>query len=189
MSTHDIQENGAVSRQRLLLVAGFAFHVIAMLIAALLAIGHANAIEVRTIDRKITLPLETLQGSPLEGREKGKVQVLNFWAAWCSACSEEMPALEKFSESMRGKPVEVTLVNVGDSRRVIEKYMQKYPLSLPVVRDPESRALSPEVLGLQHLPATLVIDRKGRARWMLIGKLDASASALRARVSEALKDS
>jgi cytochrome c biogenesis protein CcmG/thiol:disulfide interchange protein DsbE len=189
MTTHDIQKAGAISRQRLLLIAGFAFHVIAMVIAALLAAGHANAAEVRTIDKAIVLPLETLQGSPLDTREKGKVQVLNFWASWCSACSEEMPALEKFSESMRGKPVEVTLVNVGDSRRVIEKYMQKYPLSLPVVRDPDSRALSAEVLGLQHLPATLVIDRKGRARWMLVGKLDPSASALRARVSEALKDS
>lgn len=177
-------------RRRQLLTAGLLLHVFALLLACVIAAGRANAMEVRPVQKAPTLAFETLSGAPVDAlRNQGKVQVFNFWAAWCSACREEMPALEKFSQSMRGKAVDVTLVNVGDSTTVIEKYLKKQPVSLPVIRDPQSRALSPENLALQHLPATLVVDRRGNARWILIGKLDHDASELRARVAEALGNS
>ena len=51
--------------------------------------------------------------------------MLNFWAAWCEPCRRELPAFERLAAALKGKPVIVLLVNIGDPRTVIDKVIDR----------------------------------------------------------------
>jgi thiol-disulfide isomerase/thioredoxin len=124
------------------------------------------------------LRFEAVDGSSFELRAlRGKVVVLNFWAAWCAPCREEIPHLQAWGAGQRG--VQVVLVNIGDKPQVMREWLQRAGVTLTSLRDPESRALAE--LGLRQLPATLIIDAEGRIRWKMIGKVDEQAEPVRSK--------
>lgn len=164
----------------------------AMLHAALLAVAPLTSIaaEVRAWSRPATPPLvfEGVDGARVDIKSPaGKVRVVNFWAAWCAPCREELPLLQKYADSMKGQPVEVVLVNVGDSPRVTDRFVRLHSVSLRNLRDAESSAIYGE-WGFKQLPATVVLDQQGRARWTVIGKLDEAAEPVKSRVDLLLKE-
>lgn len=117
-------------------------------------------------------------GVPFDLRSlRGKVVVLNFWAAWCAPCREEIPHLQAWAAGQRG--VQVVLVNIGDKPQVMRDWLQRAGITLTSLRDPESRALAE--LGLRQLPATLIVDADGRLRWKVIGKVDEQAEPVRSK--------
>jgi len=124
------------------------------------------------------LRFNAADGAPFDLRElRGKVVVLNFWAAWCAPCREEIPHLQAWAAGQRG--VQVVLVNVGDKPQVMRDWLQRAGITLTSLRDPESRALAE--LGLRQLPATLILDAEGRMRWKVIGKVDEQAEPVRSK--------
>lgn len=157
--------------------------------ACVLATGAALAVDVRPADPKLALPaFDTPEGGPFNFSDvRGRVQVVNFWAAWCEPCRKELPALERMAASMKDQPVDVVLVNLGDSQRLIHAFLKKYPVALPIHRDADSRLLT-GAWNIKQLPATLVVDQQGRARWVAIGQLDEQAEPVRSRVTALLKE-
>jgi len=124
------------------------------------------------------LRFDAADGTPFDLRSlRGRVVVLNFWAAWCAPCREEIPHLQAWAAGQRG--VQVVLVNIGDKPQVMREWLQRTGVSLMSLRDPESRALAG--LGLRQLPATLIIDAEGRIRWKVIGKVDEQAEPVRSK--------
>ena len=124
------------------------------------------------------LRFDTADGTPFDLRSlRGKVVVLNFWAAWCAPCREEIPHLQALAAGQRG--VQVVLVNIGDKPQVMRDWLQRAGVTLMSLRDPESRALAE--LGLRQSPATLIVDAEGRLRWKVIGKVDEQAEPVRSK--------
>ena len=150
-------------------------------------VGQAASAEVRAWDRVLPeLGLQDAAGGRFDPASlRGKVVVMNFWAAWCAPCREEIPHLQAYAGAQRRSEVEVVLVNVGDSPKVVQATLAKLGSNLLSLRDPDGRALG-NGLGLSQLPATLVLDRTGRARWLVRGKMDASAEPVRTRVAQLL---
>jgi len=164
----------------------------AALFAATLAASSLTAVaaEVRTWSKPVTpaLVFESADGGKVDIKSPpGKVRVVNFWAAWCAPCREELPALQKYADSVKGQPVEVVLVNVGDSTRVMDRFARLHSVSLRNLRDTESSAIYGD-WGFKQLPATVVLDQQGRARWTVIGKIDELAEPVRSRVDMLLKE-
>lgn len=157
--------------------------------ACLLGTGVALGVELKRADPRLALPeFQTQDGNPFAyGDARGRVLVVNFWAAWCEPCRKELPALERMASSMKGQPVDVLLVNLGDSPRVIQAFLKKYPVALPVYRDAESRLLA-GAWNIKQLPATLLVDQRGRARWLAIGQLDEQAEPVRSQVRALLNE-
>ncbi len=90
------------------------------------------------------------------GLEKDlSVQVVNFWAAWCSPCRKELPFLEKIHTD---KKAIVTLINVGDEKEMAEKILSELNIKQLKTRLASGDILSE--LSLSGLPASLVFANK-----------------------------
>ena len=90
-------------------------------------------------------------------RWHGQVYFVNFWASWCTACSEERPQLDQlaaeFPKSMVGIATMDSVAQVGESEAV-------HPHNYPIGVD-EDGTIS-QSLGIEVLPQSLVVDGRGR---------------------------
>ena len=149
-------------------------------------VGALHAAEVKPWPQPTTpaYDFDNLDGTPFDASSlRGKRVVVNFWAVWCVPCREELPALEKMAESLRGQPVEVLLVNAGDSRQAIDKFLAKVPVKLRVLRT-RGESVSAGDWQVNALPTTVLIDAAGKARWRIRGSVDAGAEPVRGKLAE-----
>ena len=132
--------------------------------------------------RTPALDFENMDGTHFDPAGlRGKKVVVNFWAVWCAPCREEIPALERLAESMQREGVEILLVNVGDSRTAIERFLAKVPVKLRVLRT-RGESVNAGAWQVSVLPTTVLIDGAGRARWVIRGAIDAAGEPLRAKI-------
>ena len=135
-------------------------------------------------------PTPELALADLAGKEhrladyRGSVVLVNFWATWCVPCREEMPSIDKLRSSLKGKPFEVLAVNLAEPLSRIEKFAAAVPVGFPLLRDRDG-AVS-KAWQAKLLPASFLIGRDGRIRYVAYGELDWSSEAVRARVAELL---
>lgn len=117
---------------------------------------------------------ETLAGEPIALEDyRGKVLVVNVWAAWCPPCRAEMPDLVKLADGLDPAQAEVVGVNVRDNRGTAEAFVRNAGVEFPSFYDPGSEvvlALSDE-LGPYSLPSTAVLDREGRLAALVLGTI------------------
>src|SRR6185503_8630548 len=111
---------------------------------ALLACGrvHAEA-EIKPWKGGATpaLKLRDLQDKPVDlSGMKGRVGLINFWATWCEPCRDEMPALERLRDKLKGRSFELLTVNFGESNATVARFLGKLNVSLPVLLDPAKDA-------------------------------------------------
>jgi cytochrome c biogenesis protein CcmG/thiol:disulfide interchange protein DsbE len=90
---------------------------------------------------------------------RGKVVVLNFWASWCVDCKLEAKALHDAAAKWKGKAVFIG-IDGSDLSASARKYMRRYDVNYPVVRDVGGRTQS--TWGVTGFPETFVVDRQGR---------------------------
>jgi hypothetical protein len=109
--------------------------------------------------------------------------VLNFWAAWCEPCRRELPAFERLAAALKGKPVIVLLVNIGDPRTVIDKVIAKTGLSMPTLRLTQGD-MAANPWQISALPATVIIDADAQPRWLIKGAIDAQGEPLRSVLAQ-----
>ena len=112
---------------------------------------------------------------------RGKVVVINFWAAWCDPCKSEAPRFQSAFERYRDR---VAFIGVdttdfsGDGRA----FLARYGVNYPNVRDPNGRVLND--YGGLPIPRTYVVARSGRVHAYIFG--EARADQLDNAIREAL---
>jgi peroxiredoxin len=132
------------------------------------------------------LALEDMQGKSHDlAQYRGKVVLVNFWATWCVPCREEMPSIDRLRSLLKDQPFEVLAVNMAEPLSRIEKFVSQMPLGFPLLRDRDGAA--GRAWKAKLLPASFLIGRDGRIRYVAYGELDWSSDAVRARVAELLK--
>jgi thiol-disulfide isomerase/thioredoxin len=100
---------------------------------------------------------------------RGRVILLNVWATWCTPCRRELPALDRLQARLGGPDFEVLVLSVdrqgvAAARPFFEQLGLK---ALHLYADPSGRAM--QSLKLVGLPTTLLIDRAGRQRALIVG--------------------
>jgi thiol-disulfide isomerase/thioredoxin len=88
---------------------------------------------------------------------KGKVLFVNFWATWCPPCVSEMPEIQKIYNDYKDK-VDFLFVT-SDDWETAEKFYKKRKYDLPTYNQLTKR---PDILFSKSIPATFVIDKKGK---------------------------
>jgi thiol-disulfide isomerase/thioredoxin len=98
---------------------------------------------------------------------QGKVVVVNFWADWCGPCREEQPGLQRLWTEYRGRGVQFIGVNFKDDDAAARAYAEEFRVTYPSVEDPTGQIA--HRFGVPYLPATILVDRDGRMRYLLPG--------------------
>lgn len=131
----------------------------AILAAALAALPFTAGAEApKTVP---AFSLKDLEGKPRASEEwRGQVLLIDFWATWCAACRETIPALARLQEEYgpRGLSVVGISLDKGAASKV-SKFAKKLKVNYPVLLDPEDT--QSKTFGFEGLPSLYLFDRKG----------------------------
>jgi peroxiredoxin len=122
---------------------------------------------------------------------RGEVVVLNFWATWCPPCLEETPKLNDLHSRYKDSGVHVIGIALDkDSLDVVRPFVKKNNISYTMLRgDREVFAIlsaGSSAKDFGGVPATLIIDRKGKIRERFDGsfELEQLEESLRSLLAE-----
>ena len=157
-----------------------------LLLAASLGLSSAAmAVGVGEKAPSFSLPnLETGKSMGLS-KYKGRVVYLDFWASWCGPCRESLPLLNNLRSELKRKGFEVVAVNLDENTEDAKAFLEQYPVTYPVLLDPEGRI--PEKYELPGMPTSFMIDKKGNVAKVHVGFKAADMPQIRKDVIKLLK--
>src|SRR6266853_5573477 len=91
---------------------------------------------------------------------RGKVVLLDFWATWCTGCKKEIPWFSEFQRTYGAKGFAVVGVSLDEGGwNVLKPFLaeNKVPYRMLLGDEPTAKRY-----GIENLPDTFLIDRKGR---------------------------
>ena len=132
--------------------------------------------------------LESLSGEKVQLSDlKDKIIFLNFWATWCGPCKEEMPSIETLYQCYRERDFVFLTISVDyEGREPVRKFIEKRRYGFSVLLDPKGKTL--DLFEISKIPATLIIDRKGRMIGRVTGPRNWSSSEVFSLVDQMLND-
>ena len=130
------------------------------------------------VETKARVPryaLTALDGTPISPDAlRGKVVLVNFWATWCLPCRAEMPLLQRMFERHRDAGLVVVGLSVDrGSEESVRGFLRDRSVTYPVamVGADVERAFG----GVRGYPTSMLIDRSGVVRHVVIGPLAAAS--------------
>jgi len=132
------------------------------------------------------VPLQGPDGPVSLADLRGQVLLVNLWAEWCAPCREEMPTLDKLHQALGGADFRVVPISLDDTpvdkaQSILEEFGGVH---MQTLADREM-ALMTE-FGVTGLPATILIDRKGREIGRVVGPADWNSEAAKALINAAV---
>ena len=150
-------------------------------VAALDAFEKAGITEFKTGQRGPAFRLRTFPGGESTSLEDftQKLVVLNFWATWCTPCTDEMPTLEMLWHDYRARGLVVLGVSVdrGAPRALLEPYLAHLRLTFPIVVDPDVKTAG--AWRVASLPATFIVKPGGEVAGMAAGAREWNSAEMR----------
>jgi thiol-disulfide isomerase/thioredoxin len=105
--------------------------------------------------------LQTVPSAP------ARATILDFWATDCAPCARSVPELAALRERLAASAVELHFVGVlrrDESLKDARHTLDTWGTSTPFLADRDGGVQ--RRLQLDLLPATLILDAQGRARWL-----------------------
>jgi thiol-disulfide isomerase/thioredoxin len=101
---------------------------------------------------------------------RGKVVVLNLWAAWCAPCRTEIPRFIEFEDKYRQAGLKMIGIAMDDDDQPVRDMYRQLHMNYPVaLADNQVRRLYG---GLGALPTTFLIGREGCVHDAVVGVID-----------------
>ena len=126
--------------------------------------------KVKSGDDAPDFSLDSLQGDPIElhrTAKENKLVLVNFWATWCGPCRLEMPVFEKIYLERKAQGFEILAISVKEESEVVKDYLDKKPVSFPVLLDPEGTVA--EQYGIRAIPTTFLVNSESEVEHIVEG--------------------
>jgi thiol-disulfide isomerase/thioredoxin len=103
---------------------------------------------------------------------RGKVVLLDFWAAWCDPCRDEIPRFVNLQTKFGDRGLQIIGVSMDDGPDPVRDFYQRFKMNYPVViGNAKIGELYGGVLGL---PIAFLLGRDGRIYAKHTGATDSS---------------
>jgi thiol-disulfide isomerase/thioredoxin len=144
-------------------------------------IVKAKAADEQTISRaKAAIRAVGALGHPLElsftaadGREvdvqkmKGKVVLIDFWAAWCGPCISSLPEVVELHKKYQPQGFEIVGINLDKDQRSMEQVVHRFKMPWPQYFDGKGWGTKFALeYNVTAIPAVWLVDKKGILRTM-----------------------
>lgn len=109
---------------------------------------------------------------------RGHGAVVNLWATWCEPCVREMPSLDRLQARVAARGLRVLALS-GDRKgaEVVERFFARNKIAnLAVLID--RRARFRRQVGVDQLPATLLVDARGFEVGRVAGEVEWDSDAV-----------
>ncbi len=103
-------------------------------------------------------------------RYQGKVVLINFWAAWCTPCREEIPQFVTLQEKYGSRGFQAVGISLDDPEAALRDFCREYKVNYPIVMG--SQKIAEAFGGVLGLPTTFLIGRNGRIHAKHVGATD-----------------
>ncbi|NBX91691.1 MAG: TlpA family protein disulfide reductase [Proteobacteria bacterium] len=122
--------------------------------------------------------LKSLKGTPV---------LLNFWAAWCEPCLDEMPTLRSLEKIYKKRGLIVLAINIEDvSAEELEPKLQGLKLPENLIFNVSRSQIA--AYKLEGIPVTILIDKKGDIKKVFEGPRDWDSAEMLQQLDTLLKD-
>jgi peroxiredoxin len=149
---------------------------LAVLFAAAILAQLIHAAVARDFTEAPDFALKSTTGDNFRLSEyRSEVVAIVFWASWCGACREQLPALERLQQALAADGLRVLSVNFDDKPAAAREAAQAAGVSFPVLMDPAGEA--GRLYDVGKLPQVVVVDRNGRLRASYSGAASGQAMA------------
>jgi cytochrome c biogenesis protein CcmG, thiol:disulfide interchange protein DsbE len=149
----------------------FAIATVGLGLALLTGFHHRKTARTTAPAAAPALTLVDLGGERIETAGfHGKVVLINFWAAWCTPCAEEIPQLVGLQDKYRAAGFQAVGISMEDKESALRDFYRKYKMNYPVVIG--NQKIAQEYGGILGLPTTFLIGRDGRIRTKYAGLVD-----------------
>jgi peroxiredoxin len=133
------------------------------LLLVLLQTATAEATAVGEMAPDFTLPAAA-GGNVRLSEHRGEVVLLTFWSSHCSACVAQLAALGNLQATYRSAGLVTLAVSVDDDMKSATQFAKSHPARFPLLLD-SLKGVS-RSYGIELLPTTVLIDRRGRVRFL-----------------------
>ncbi len=148
--------------------------LVMLVVGVALIFAFAKKDDSHKVRATVGLDAPLFELSDIEGKTwrlsdlRGKVVLLNFWATWCPACSEEKPYIMDIINANKGndKFAFISVLFKDEPSRAL-KYMQENDYKFPVLID--ERLDIANKYGVRSLPESFIIDKEGVIAKKIIG--------------------
>ena len=119
------------------------------------------------------IALTDLSGETLSPSSyKGKVVLINFWAAWCTPCRAEIPQFIMLQDKYRSRGFQAVGISLDDPEGALRDFCRESGVNYPIVKG--NQKIAEAFGGVLGLPTTFLIGRDGLIRAKYQGATDFS---------------
>lgn len=116
----------------------------------------------------------------------GKVLYVDFWASWCGPCAKSFPFLNELDAEFKARGLQILGVNLDENTADAQAFLAKYPANFLVAASADEQCAKD--FGVQAMPSSYIIDRKGTIRHVHLGFRAGEAKEIKALVEQLLAE-
>ena len=100
----------------------------------------------------------------------GQVRIVDFWATWCPPCIKEIPHFQALHDKYGDQGLKIMGIALGEEAGVVQPFVDRMNMTYTSLLG--DTRIAQQYGGINAIPTTFVIDKKGRVYNKYVGYQD-----------------